>query len=104
MNNLKPPVENNSMLLEAGRATVRDLRESQDELIRAENDLANLYAAYLSARLNLMLTVGIIDTRPAKFWLLDPLKDLRPEQRSAPMLRMPDNQVLPPERFIEPTS
>lgn len=97
-------VDNNSMLLEAGRATIRDLREAQDELIFAENNLSNLYAQYLAARLGLLLNVGVIDIRPDRFWLLDPLRDLPPEQRSAPPLRMPDDSVLPPERFIEPTT
>jgi len=98
-------VENNVMLMEAGRATVRDVREAQDGLIQAQNDLALIYAEYLRARLDLLLTVGLIDTRPERFWLLDPLKDrLTPAQRSAPPLRMPDDQVLPPDKFLEPTS
>ena len=97
-------VDNNSMLLEAGRATIRDLREAQDELISEENTLSSLYAMYLGARLGLMLNVGVIDVRPEKFWLLDPLKDLPAAQRSPPPLRMPDDQVLPPEKFIEPTT
>jgi outer membrane protein TolC len=96
-------VDNNAMLLEAGRATIRDLREAQDSLIQAENQLATLYTAYLSARLGLVLNVGLIDTRPTSFWLVDQFKEkLAPEQRSAPALRMPDDKVLPPESFLEP--
>jgi outer membrane protein TolC len=98
-------VENNNMLLEAGRATIRDLREAQDGLIQAENDLASIYAAYLASRLGLLLNVGVIDTRPEKFWLLDPLKQLlTPNQRSAPALRMPDDQVVPPQNYLDPAS
>lgn len=98
-------VENNVMLMEAGRATVRDVREAQDGLIQAQNDLASIYADYLRTRLDLLLNIGVIDTRPDKFWLLDPLKDkLTPAQRGASPLRMPDDQVLPPEKFFEPTS
>jgi outer membrane protein TolC len=98
-------VENNVMLMEAGRATVRDVREAQDGLIDAQNDLSNIYAVYLVARLNLLLNIGILDTRPDKFWLQDPLKGLlAPNQRSAPPLQMPDNQVLPPDKFLEPAS
>jgi outer membrane protein TolC len=96
-------VENNTMLLEAGRATIRDVREAQDQLIQAQNNLATIYAAYLTARLGLLINVGVIDTRPPKFWLLDPLPDLlTPDQRSVPPLRMPDDQVVPPEKFLEP--
>jgi outer membrane protein TolC len=98
-------VENNSMLLEAGRATVRDLRESQDQLVSAENTLASLYAAYSAARLNLMVNLGVIDINPRKFWLQDPLAGkLSPNQKSVPPLRMPDDQVVPPDNFLEPSS
>lgn len=96
-------VENNVMLLEAGRATIRDLREAQDDLVSAQNDLAAIYTDYLSARLQLLLNIGVIDTAPEKFWMLDPLKDrLHDGQRGAPPLRMPDDKVLPPDQFLEP--
>jgi len=93
------------MLMEAGRATIRDVREAQDGLIQAQNSLATIYAQYLTARLTLLLNVGLIDTRPERFWLQDPLRErLTPEQRGPSPLRMPDDQVLPPENFLEPTS
>lgn len=96
-------VDNNTMRLELGRADIRDLREAQDSLILSQNNIATLYLAYLTARLNLLLNVGVIDTRPERFWLLDPLQaQLTPEQRSPPPLRMPDDQVVPPEAFLEP--
>ncbi len=98
-------VENNVMLMEAGRATVRDVREAQDGLIQAQNDLASIYADYLRTRMNLLLNIGVIDTRPEKFWLLDPLQDkLTPAERGASPLRMPDDHVLPPDNFFDPTS
>lgn len=105
LNVAKRRVENNSMLLEAGRATPRDLREAQDSLIQAENNLSVLYAQYLAARLGLMVNLGIIKIEPDKFWLLDPLQErLTPDLRGEPPLRMPDDQVLPPEIFLEPQS
>jgi outer membrane protein TolC len=98
-------VENTTMLLEAGRATIRDVREAQDGLILAQNNLATYYRNYLVARLTLLLNIGVIETESPKFWLLDPLKGkLTPEQQGEPPLRMPDNQVLPPENFLEPPS
>jgi len=91
--------------MEAGRATVRDVREAQDGLIQAQNNLATIYAQYLAARLNFLLNVGVIDTRPERFWLLDPLPEqLTPAQRGPSPLRMPDDRVLPPEKFLEPSS
>jgi outer membrane protein TolC len=98
-------VDNNTMLMEAGRATIRDLREAQDILIQAQNTLSTLYTVYLSSRLELLLNMGVIDVRPDKFWLADPLATrLSPTDRGAPPLRMPDDQVLPPETFIEPAT
>jgi outer membrane protein TolC len=97
-------VENNEMLLEAGRATIRDLREAQDALIQAENQLAISYTVYLTARLGVVLNVGLIDTRPDNFWLHDQLKGkLTAQQLGPPPLRMPDDQALPPETFLEPS-
>ncbi len=105
LKNAERRLENNVMLLEAGRATVRDVREAQDGLIEAQNNLSSMYPVYLTARLNLLLNIGVIDTQPAKFWLLDPLKDrLSPQQMAAPPLRMPGDQVPPPQQFFEPTS
>ena len=81
------------------------MREAQDALIQAQNNLAAIYAAHLSARLNLLLSIGIMDIAPKQFWLADPLKErLRPEERSAPPLRMPDDQVIPPENYLDPSS
>ncbi len=98
-------LEGNLMLFEAGRMDIRDVREAQDSLIQAQNNLANSYADYLFARLDLLLNIGVIDIRPDKFWLQDSLQGaLAPNQRGAPPLRMPDDQVLPPERFMEPSS
>ena len=57
-------VDNNAMLLEAGRATIRDLREAQDSLIQAENQLATSYTVYLSARLGSCPECGV-DRYPA---------------------------------------
>lgn len=96
--------ENTRLLYEFGRRNSLDMRNAQEDLVVAENNLANLYAQYLSARLGLMVDIGIIDTGQPKFWMLDPLKDLPAELKGSPPLRMPDDQVLPPERFIEPTT
>ncbi len=103
LNVAKRRVENYRLQLEAGRATPRDLREAQDSLIEAENNLSVLYAAYLEARLGLMVNLGIIKIEPRKFWLLDPIKErLTPELQGEPPLRMPDDKVLPPELFLDP--
>ncbi len=50
-------VENN-LMLGGRRATIRDVRESQDNLINAQNQLANIYASYLADRLGLLVDLG----------------------------------------------
>lgn len=98
-------LDNERMRLEAGRNTVRDLREAQDNLIIVQNRMANLYTSYLSARLGLLLNAGVLDINPPKFWLRDPITaQLTPEQRGTPPQRMPDNAIVPPETFLEPSS
>ncbi len=92
------------MLLEAGRATIRDVREAQDDLIHAQNNLAALYAANLAARMGLLVNVGVLDIQSDRFWLQDPLANLPPAQRVSSPVRMPDDQVPSPERYLEPTS
>ncbi len=98
-------LESNVMLMEAGRMTIRDVREAQDGLIQAQNNLATSYTDYLSARLALLLNLGLIDIRPNQFWLQDTLQTrLSPSERGGSPLRMPDDRVLPPETFMEPSS
>ena len=97
-------VDNNAMLLEAGRATIRDLREAQDSLIQAENQLAVSHTVYLSARMGVALNVGLVDTQPDSFWLVDQLKGkLSPKQIGTPLLRMTDEKTWPPETFLDPS-
>ena len=59
--------------------------------------------AYLQARLQLLLDLGILATQGSKFWLEDPLASrLTPDMRGPGPLQMPDNELIPPDRFLEP--
>jgi outer membrane protein TolC len=96
-------VEMNLMLLEAGRVQIRDLREAQDSLILAQNNLTSSVVDYLQARLQLLLDVGMLDTSEERFWLKDVLKgQLTDAQRGPPPLQMPRDEVAPPNQFLEP--
>jgi outer membrane protein TolC len=53
-------VEMNTILLEAGRVQIRDVREAQDALINAQNALTVRIVAYLRARLELLLDIGVL--------------------------------------------
>lgn len=95
-------VEQNQILLEAGRANIRDLRESQDLLISAQNDLTTTRVDYLQARLQLLLDLGVIRTDEDRFWLNDPLVGvIKEEDRGVNPLKMPGDELLPPDEFLE---
>lgn len=96
-------VEMNDMLFTAGRVQVRDVREAQDQLITSKNGLTQTITAYLQARLQLLLDLGMLSTEGSKFWLKDPLASrLTPDMRGPGPLQMPDNELIPPDRFLEP--
>jgi outer membrane protein TolC len=98
-------VDNRRMLLEAGRATVRDVREAQDALIRAQNDLTLATVAYLGTRFDLLLDSGVLLADEDRFWLADPLAGrLTEAQRGRPPLEMPEDRLIPPDEFLEPKS
>lgn len=55
--------------IQAGRAVVFDLVQAQDALIVAKNNLSAALVSYLSARLQLLLDIGILDTDIEAYWL-----------------------------------
>ena len=61
-------VESTSMLLEAGRAATRDLLESQDALLEAQNNVTDALVAHLVAKLNFFQDIGILQVRPDGMW------------------------------------
>jgi outer membrane protein TolC len=96
-------VEADELRLEAGRVQIRDVRESQDSLIAAQNDVTTTLVAYLQARLQLLLDIGALPSDSAQFWLKDPLPEvLSAEVRRGTTPALRDDQLLPPDRYLEP--
>jgi outer membrane protein TolC len=96
-------VEMNDMLYAAGRVQVRDVREALDQLISSKNGVTQTITAYLQARLQLLLDIGILPTDQPRFWLEDLLSpQLTPESRGPSPLQMPDDTLIPPDHFLEP--
>jgi outer membrane protein TolC len=92
-----------TILFQAGRREIRDVREAQDNLVQAQNDLTSSIVSYLQARLRLLLDIGVIETETANFWLSDPLAQLlQPEMRGRSPLEMPRDELIPPNQFLEP--
>lgn len=54
---------------QAGRATIRDIQDAQDDLVAARNSLITLVVDYLEARMSLLLDIGILRTNHDAFWI-----------------------------------
>ncbi|HIL71435.1 MAG TPA: TolC family protein [Verrucomicrobia bacterium] len=91
-------VTGEEMGLQAGISEVRDVREAQDALILAQNDVTDALISYLTARLNLFVNMGILDTNQEKFWLRsDSLTvDLAGLAEDGRVI-IPVDEVIPPE-------
>lgn len=63
-------VESTSLLLQAGRATTRDLLDSQDDLLRAQNELTSALVDHVIAKLNFFRDVGVLQVRSDGLWEL----------------------------------
>lgn len=88
-----------TMLLEAGRAEVRDLVEAQDAQIAAQNAVTSELVAYQQAQLQLLLDMGIIETDSPHFWLKDQLAGVYQHPPSPPAAE--PNLVAPNQLFGE---
>ena len=97
-------VESTTMLLEAGRAEVRDLVDAQDAQIAAQNAVTAALVGYQQTRLQLMLDIGALDTDVPKFWLKDHLAAFLPGKTPAsghpPSSESKDQAVLPPDQYF----
>jgi hypothetical protein len=90
------------MLLEAGRAEVRDLVEAQDAQIAAQNAVTTALVDYQQSRLQLLLDIGALDTAQPRFWLKENLAAIRPAGTPVqPGLEQGEQAVRPPEHYFD---
>lgn len=61
-------VDSTTMLMVAGRLITRDLLESQDDLLLAQNKLTDALVAHTIAKLNFFSDIGILQVRPDGMW------------------------------------
>jgi phosphatidylserine/phosphatidylglycerophosphate/cardiolipin synthase-like enzyme len=91
-----------TMLLEAGRAEVRDLVDAQNAQLVSENAVTASLVEYQVARLQLLLDVGVLDTTRPQFWLKDPLPGsvvgVQPQPGQA---ETAEQAVIPPDLFFK---
>jgi len=61
-------VEVEKLSLQYGRGTVRLLLDSEDALVRAQNDVLGALVDHLIAKLGFFRDVGILQVRPDGMW------------------------------------
>ena len=61
-------VESTNMLLEAGQAAARDLLESQDALIEAQDGVTAALVNHAIAKLKFFLDIGVLQVKPDGMW------------------------------------
>jgi outer membrane protein TolC len=61
-------VESTTFLLQAGRVTTRDLLESQDALLSAQNDVTAALVSHAIAKLSFFRDIGVLEVRPDGMW------------------------------------
>ena len=97
-------VQSTTLLLEAGRAEVRDLVDAQDSQIAAENSVVAALVDYQQTRLQLMLDIGALNTDEPKFWLKNQLAAYLPPGTPAPGTQPAtpsgEQPVYPPEHYF----
>ncbi|HMJ92435.1 MAG TPA: TolC family protein [Candidatus Acidoferrum sp.] len=93
-------VASSTMLLEAGRAEVRDLIEAQDAQINAQNAVTAAIVSYQDVRLQLMLDIGALQTSEPDFWLKDHVAAFFGEPLPTAEARPAQTTVLPPENYL----
>jgi outer membrane protein TolC len=94
-------VRSTTLLLEAGRAEVRDLVDSQDAQISTQTAVIAAQVDYQQARLELLLQIGALDSSVGKFWLRDQLATLDALSNNATRQAAAGEQpVLPPDAYL----
>ena len=61
-------VDSTNMLLQAGRAETRDLLDSQDDLLTAQNALTSALIAHTIAKLVFYTDIGLLQVKPDGLW------------------------------------
>jgi outer membrane protein TolC len=94
-------VVSTTLLLEAGRAEVRDLVDAQDAQIVAQNAVTLALVDYQQTRLQLMLDIGALKTDKPEFWLRDHLQARLTGKERLPLQRNAASEdVLSPEVYF----
>ncbi|MDB6052587.1 MAG: hypothetical protein JWN25_110 [Verrucomicrobiales bacterium] len=89
-------VESADLLLQAGRAQIRDLLDAQASLLQARNSVSSALVEYHSARLNLLINLEVLDASKPRFWLAE-VKGLG--AGPSPVVEH-EKEVIPPDKLF----
>jgi outer membrane protein TolC len=97
-------VDGANMLLDAGRASTRDLLDAQNDQLTAQNAVTSALVDFHLTRLNLLYNLGIFDPSLPRFWVKNPQF---PQIKSKELQIAPvstagsDRLITPEELFLE---
>ncbi len=95
----KRRVESADLLLQAGRAQIRDQLEAQQALVAAQNAVTAALVDYHAARLKMLIDVGALRAGGERFWLRDhPIPGAKPFV--PPPANGADKEVITPEKLF----
>ncbi|MBK1832731.1 TolC family protein [Roseibacillus ishigakijimensis] len=95
-------VEGNQLRLQAGTVEFRQLSESQDDLVSAQNAVTSALVNYLGARLGLLVELGVLNPNDRDYWLSDnpsSIPALAPPSQMPPAFGTDDDVPTPEELF-----
>ena len=97
-------VDGANMLLDAGRASTRDLLDSQNDQLTAQNAVTSALVDYHLTRLNLLYNMGIFDPSLPQFWVKNPsfpqIKSKEPQFKPVDTAGS-ERLITPEELFLE---
>jgi outer membrane protein TolC len=93
-------VENNELLLQAGRIQVRDVADAQTARVQAYNAATAALVDYHLARMRLLLDLAMLKTGKEKFWL-DAGELPKISENVTPATPAASNQLITPEELFQ---
>ena len=95
-------VESTTLLLQAGRVTTRDLLDSQDALLGAQNNVTAVLVDYTIAKLSFFRDIGLLQVRPDGMWEQNsPASKFEARAVSAQVDRKPERRRLDFRDFLK---
>ncbi|MBG87602.1 MAG: hypothetical protein CMO80_11975 [Verrucomicrobiales bacterium] len=94
-------VDEQKMLIEAGRANQQTLIDAENSLIQTQNERVTSIVSYFQTRLDLLLDTGVIETDDSDFWLQPQHAPMRSVGVSTPTADEDIPPITPQELFKE---